>query len=65
MEDSLAAALTDRVPNPTPMGITAENLANKYGITRKECDEYALQSQKRWKEGSFAFFIWSIALLSE
>ncbi|GAA5985065.1 hypothetical protein JCM5350_003333 [Sporobolomyces pararoseus] len=51
LEDSLAAALTDRVPNPTPMGITAENLANKYGITRQQCDEYALQSQKRWKEG--------------
>ncbi|GAA5848243.1 hypothetical protein JCM5353_009022 [Sporobolomyces roseus] len=50
LEDSLAAALTDRVPNPTPMGITAENLANKYGITRQQCDEYALQSQKRWKE---------------
>ncbi|GAA6059824.1 hypothetical protein JCM10212_003736 [Sporobolomyces blumeae] len=51
LEDSLAAALTDRVPNPTPMGITAENLANKFGITREQCDEYALQSQKRWKEG--------------
>ncbi|GAA5821506.1 hypothetical protein JCM11251_004655 [Rhodosporidiobolus azoricus] len=50
LEDSLAQALTDRVPNPTPMGITAENLANKHGITRQQCDEYALQSQKRWKE---------------
>ncbi|GJN87308.1 hypothetical protein Rhopal_000256-T1 [Rhodotorula paludigena] len=47
LEDSLAQALTDRVPNPT----TAENLAKKYGITRQQCDEYALQSQKRWKEG--------------
>lgn len=51
LEDSLAAALTDRVPNPTPMGITAENLASKYGITRQQCDEYALQSQQRWKQG--------------
>lgn len=33
------------------MGITAENLSDKYGITREQCDEYALQSQKRWKEG--------------
>ncbi|GAA5887453.1 hypothetical protein JCM6882_002535 [Rhodosporidiobolus microsporus] len=33
-----------------PMGITAENLANKHGITRQQCDEYAVQSQKRWKE---------------
>ncbi|GAA5976727.1 hypothetical protein JCM11641_005675 [Rhodosporidiobolus odoratus] len=51
LKDSLAQALVDRVPEPTPMGITAENLANKYGITRQQCDEYALQSQKRWKEG--------------
>ncbi|TNY16984.1 Thiolase, N-terminal domain-containing protein, partial [Rhodotorula diobovata] len=50
LEDSLAQALTDRVPKPTPMGITAENLATKYGITREQCDQYALQSQKRWKE---------------
>lgn len=52
LEDTLAAALTDRVPNPTPMGITAENLSDKYGITREQCDEYALQSQRRWKEGA-------------
>ncbi|GAA5932371.1 thiolase family protein [Sporobolomyces koalae] len=50
LEDSLAAALTDRVPTPTPMGITAENLANKFGITRQQCDEYAQQTQRRWKE---------------
>ncbi|GAA5925799.1 hypothetical protein JCM3775_001503 [Rhodotorula graminis] len=50
LEDSLAQALTDRVPNPTPMGITAENLATKYGITREQCDQYALQSQQRWKK---------------
>jgi acetyl-CoA acyltransferase 2 len=52
LEDSLAAALTDRVPVPTPMGITAENLANKYGITRAQCDAYAVQSQTRWKAGT-------------
>lgn len=55
--DSLAAALTDMVPKPTPMGITAENLAEKYGITRQQCDEFALQSQQRWQkandEGAF------------
>ncbi|CEQ41914.1 SPOSA6832_03670 [Sporobolomyces salmonicolor] len=65
LEDSLAAALTDRVPNPT----TAENLANKFGITREQCDEYALQSQKRWKEaldaGAFAAEITPIALPSK
>ncbi|MEH7094302.1 thiolase family protein [Neobacillus vireti] len=30
-----------------PMGITAENLVEKYGITRKEQDEFAYQSQQR------------------
>ncbi|KAM0748295.1 thiolase [Meredithblackwellia eburnea MCA 4105] len=49
LEDSLAAALTDRVPTPTPMGITAENLANKYNVSRQECDEYAVLTQQRWK----------------
>jgi len=28
--------------------VTAENLAQKYGITRQQCDEYALGSQQRW-----------------
>ncbi|KAG8736658.1 hypothetical protein FRC10_009066 [Ceratobasidium sp. 414] len=52
--DSLAAALTDQVPGgqpglaPTPMGVTAENLAQQYGITREQCDAYALRSQQRW-----------------
>lgn len=31
----------------TLMGATAENLADRYKITRKEQDEYALQSQQR------------------
>ena len=30
------------------MGITAENLGEKYGISREACDAYALQSQQRW-----------------
>jgi acetyl-CoA C-acetyltransferase len=29
------------------MGLTAENLAEKYGITREEADAFALQSQER------------------
>ena len=33
------------------MGVTAENLADKYGISREECDEYALVSQQRWGKG--------------
>lgn len=30
----------------TPMGITAENVANKFGITREQQDTFALRSQK-------------------
>ena len=47
VEDSLWSALTDSYCN-TPMAVTAENLAQKYGITRQQCDEYALASQQRW-----------------
>ena len=47
MEDSLWNALTDSYVN-TPMAVTAENLATKYGITREQCDAYALSSQQRW-----------------
>ncbi len=47
LEDSLWSALTDSYCN-TPMAVTAENLATKYGLTRENCDEYALSSQKRW-----------------
>ncbi|MFD4819874.1 thiolase family protein [Peribacillus butanolivorans] len=42
--------------NPS-MGITAENLANKYNISREEQDQFALESQKRMaramEEGRF------------
>jgi len=47
VEDSLWSALTDSYGN-VPMAVTAENLAVKYGITRAECDGYALSSQQRW-----------------
>ncbi|KAI9183244.1 3-ketoacyl-CoA thiolase, mitochondrial [Blastocladiella emersonii ATCC 22665] len=47
-EDTLAAALVDRFPTVTPMGITAENLAKSHQISRADCDAYALQSQQRW-----------------
>ena len=46
----------EEIGNP-PMGITAENLAKKYDITRKEQDEYSLRSQQRMaramEEGRF------------
>src|SRR5262245_3947523 len=47
LEDSLWSALTDSYTG-MPMAITAENLAEKYGISREECDVYALRSQKAW-----------------
>jgi acetyl-CoA C-acetyltransferase/acetyl-CoA acyltransferase 2 len=47
VEDSLWSALTDSYTN-TPMAVTAENLATKYGISRADCDAFALDSQKRW-----------------
>ena len=45
--DSLWDALTDSYCQ-TPMAVTAETLAEKYGITRENCDELALSSQKRY-----------------
>ncbi|KAG0809142.1 hypothetical protein G6F20_009005 [Rhizopus arrhizus] len=49
LQDTLWTALIDQYPKPTPMGMTAENLAEKYGIKRSECDEYALASQNRYE----------------
>lgn len=37
------------------MGVTGENLAEKYNITRQDCDEFALLSQKRWAEGKYNY----------
>jgi acetyl-CoA acyltransferase len=41
----------------TPMGITAENVANRFGITRQMQDEFALKSQQKaaaaQKRGAF------------
>ncbi len=48
LEDSLLAGLTDSYCG-CPMGITAENLGAKYGITRDQADEWALISQQRTK----------------
>lgn len=51
LECSLWSTLTDWYIN-TPMGVTAENLAKKYNLTRQEVDEFALMSQTRWKEAN-------------
>src|SRR5438132_6995506 len=41
-----------------PQGISADLIATKYGFSRADCDEYAVESQKRaaaaWEEGRFA-----------
>ena len=45
--DTLWETLTDTFCD-TPMAVTAENLAEKYGIDREACDAYAMKSQQRW-----------------
>jgi acetyl-CoA C-acetyltransferase len=47
--DTLTAGLTDARCGCS-MGITAENVAGKFGITREESDAFAYQSQQRAKE---------------
>jgi acetyl-CoA C-acetyltransferase len=48
------------------MGITAENVAEKYSITREEQDEYALNSHRKaaeaWKECRFASQVVSVEI---
>jgi len=57
LEDMMWASLTD-LHTKTPMGVTAENLAEKYGITRDEVDDFAIRSQQAWgvanEKGVFA-----------
>lgn len=48
LEDYMTAALVDSY-SKTPMAITAENLAEKYHITREQADQYSLRSQTRYK----------------
>lgn len=53
MECSLLATLTDMYCK-LPMAITAENLAEKYKISRQDVDQFALRSQQRWNEANKA-----------
>lgn len=48
VEDYMTSALTDQY-SKTPMAITAENLAEKYNISREECDQHSVRSQARFK----------------
>jgi acetyl-CoA acyltransferase 2 len=64
-EDLLWEALTDTFAGCS-MAMTAENLAERYGITREEVDEYALRSQRlaheAWESGRFEREIVPVAL---
>ncbi len=57
LEDYMTSALTDSYAG-IPMAITAENLGEKYGVTRAQVDQYSMQSQQRFdqalKAGKFA-----------
>lgn len=46
LEDGLITALSDPMTRDH-MGVTAENVAERYGITREDQDAYALMSQQR------------------
>jgi acetyl-CoA C-acetyltransferase len=63
--DAMTAALHDPFGNGH-MGITAENIAAKYGITREEQDAFALESHRRAaaaiKDGKFKTQIVGIEL---
>lgn len=48
LEDYMTSALTDAYAG-IPMAITAENLAEKYSISREACDRYSIQTQTRYK----------------
>ncbi|XP_075226831.1 acetyl-CoA acetyltransferase 2 [Lycorma delicatula] len=48
VDTMISDGLTDAFHN-IHMGITAENIATKYGITREEQDKYALESQIKTK----------------
>jgi len=65
LEDMMWTSLTDMLAK-TPMGVTAENLAEKYNISREECDNFAFRSQQTWvsaaKDGVFADEIAAITI---
>ncbi|HZU03661.1 MAG TPA: acetyl-CoA C-acetyltransferase [Ktedonobacteraceae bacterium] len=56
LEDSLWEALIDTYTG-CGMAITAENLAEKYGLTREELDAYALRSQQTARRAQQAGFL--------
>src|SRR6185295_9043977 len=67
LEDLLWQGLTDSYCG-CPMGITAENLAAKYGIPRADVDAFALRSQRAakaaWDAGWFADELCPVPLMN-
>jgi len=67
LEDTLWSSLYDPYAD-SAMANTAENLAEQFEISREDCDEYGLQSQKKWaaalEAGRFAEEIAPIELES-
>ena len=53
VEDMLWESLMDTYCN-TPMGVTAENIAEAYDITQEEVDTFSLASQTRWADADAA-----------
>ena len=49
MNDYLQEVLVDPMAG-CQMAITAENLADKYGISRADAEEYGFRSQTAWAE---------------
>ena len=47
LEDMMWTSLTDQL-SKTPMGVTAENLAVKYNVTREDSDSFSIRSQQTW-----------------
>lgn len=68
LEDLMTAALTDAYAQ-MPMAITAENLGEKYSITRDQVDEYSYSSQQRYdkayKQGLFGSEVTPVSLESK
>ena len=46
-EGPMSPGLLARWPNLVPQGISAELIAQKWGLTRRQCDEFAAQSQAK------------------
>lgn len=64
LEDMMWASLTD-LNIKTPMGVTAENLAEKYNLTREQVDAFSIRSQTNWaKAQESGFFKDEIAPLT-